>query len=474
MHNKQTIKNGFIWSALDSLGTQAIGLVISLILANLLGPSAYGLIAMLAIFMAIASVFVNSGFSSALIRKTDRSEADFSTTFYFSLAVSIVCYLLLFFCAPYIATFYEEPELVSLTRALALIIVINTFAIIPRTLLTVNINFKAQAIASFTAIIISGSVGLYMALNGFGVWSLVGQQISSAVVRTAMLYILSPWRPKTGFCRSSFKELFGFGSKLLASGLLESIFNNAYGLIIGKQFSPAQLGIFNQANMLSSVPAITITGVIQKVTFPMLSNIQHDTEKLDATFLLILKLSTLIIFPIMLGISIIAEPLIALLLGEQWRASAELLSILALAFMLYPIHAINLNFLTVKGRSDLILKLELIKKVMLTIMLIIAVPMGIKAMCIGMVVTSYLALFMNTYYTAKLSTLSMFNQFKVLLPIGIIATISAYIGYMTGKQLNSDTLQIICMLIIALFVYITIMLLTQRNLIISLRSTIKA
>lgn len=473
MHDKKKIKSGFIWSALDSLGTQAVSLVISLTLANILGPNIFGLVAMLTIFMAIANVFVNSGFNSALIRKTDRNENDFSTTFYFSLAVSIGCYFLLFVGAPYIAQFYQQPELTLLTRVIALTIIINTFAAIPRVKLTVNLDFKTQAKCSLIALAVSGTFSLALAYFDYGVWALVAQQLTLSFVSVLMLNLLIPWWPKHKFSNKSFKELFGFGSKLLLSGLLDTIYNNVYDLIIGKQFSAIQLGLFNQANRLSSLPAITLTGIIQKVTYPMLSAMQNDTKKLDAAYLLTLQFAAFIIFPVMFGLCIIAKPLIDILLGPQWQGSAEFVSIITMALVLYPIHAINLNMLQVKGRSDLFLKLEVIKKAIVTVILIITVPMGIKAMCIGMVISSYLALFINTYYTGKLSSLTAYKQLSALLPIGLITALSAVAGYMVGINVSNSLLQIATMLLVALSSYIGIMLVVQRPLLVTLKNTLK-
>lgn len=474
MHDKKKIKNGFIWSAIDSFGTQGISLIIGLTLANILGPNAFGLVAMLTIFIAIANVFVNSGFNVALIRKMDRSEADFATTFYFSLAVSIVCYVLLFFCAPYIAQFYQQPELTLLTRVIAFTTIINTFAMIPRVKLSVNLNFKTQAKCNLIALVVSGTLALALAYFGYGVWALIAQQLALAFISVLMLNLLAPWWPKRKFSKESFKELFGFGSKLLLSSLLDTIYNNAYGLIIGKQFSAAQLGLFNQANKLSSLPAMTLTGVIQKVTYPMLSAMQNDTKKLDKTYLLTLRFAAFIIFPVMFGISIIAKPLVDVLLGAQWQTSAEFISIITMAFVLYPIHAINLNMLQVKGRSDLFLKLEVIKKVIITIILIITVPMGIKEMCIGMVISSYLALFVNTYYTGKLSSITVTKQFSALTPIALITAFSALIGYMVGMNISNNILQIMAMLGTALIVYMGAMIFAQRPLLIALKSTLKS
>ncbi|MEZ9788740.1 lipopolysaccharide biosynthesis protein [Vibrio breoganii] len=466
MHNsKSDIKSGFIWSALDSFGNQAVNVTISIILAKILGPSAFGLVAMLTIFIAIAGVFVNSGFSSALIRKADRNEKDYSTTFYFSFLVSLACYLILYSVAPLIATFYEESELVALTRVISLTVVVQTFAIIPRTILTTKLDFKSQAKANFIALISSSSIGLTMAFNGFGVWSLVTQQITNAIISVIVLNLLSPWRPVEKFCSQAFEGLFSFGSRLLISGLLDTIYNNIYGLIIGKQFSAGQLGIFNQANTISSLPATTLTGVIQRVTYPMLSNLQNEGKTLDKAYLLTLKTAALVIFPIMLGISIIAEPLISLLLGADWKDSAKLISILTMGFMLFPVHAINLNMLQVKGRSDLFLRLEIIKKVLTTIMLVVTVPLGIVAMCKGMVVISYLSLILNTYYTAKLSSISQRKQLLELLPILLIGALSAIVGYQFGIGISSSLFSIIVMLAVSLIVYLSAINIFQKTLV---------
>lgn len=473
MSEKKRIRNSFIWSAIDSLGSQIIGLVISVILAKMLGPSVFGLVAMVSIFMAIANVFVNSGFNSALIRKLDRSEVDFSTTFYFSLVVSVLCYIMLFMLAPYIADFYVQQELVLIIRLMSFIIIINTFAVIPRVKLTVNLKFKVQAKAHLIALFFSSLAALFFAYLGYGVWVLVLQQLIMNSVNVIMLNLFTPWWPRENFSRHSFKELFGFGSKLLLSGLLDTIYTNLYGLIIGKYFSVAQLGLFNQAQKFSNLPAMILTNIIQQVTYPMLSAMQNDKNKFDAAYLLTLRLAAFTIFPIMFAIFIISDPLIDLLLGSEWKRTATLLSIISMALVLYPIHAINLNLLQVKGRSDLFLKLEVIKKVIESISLIITVPMGIEEMCIGMVVCSYLALFINTYYTGKLSSLTVYKQLKSLLPIGVIAALSAHIGLYVGNFAEVNYIKIMIMLSVALILYLLIMFFFQKTLLISLKNIMK-
>lgn len=473
MINKNKIKQGFIWSALDSIGTQAIALSISLILANMLGPNAFGLVALLTIFIAVANVFVDSGFNSALIRKLDRNEDDYSTTFYFSLFISIVCYTILYISAPYISNFYSQPELTPLTRVLALTIIINSFAVIQRVKLTVELNFKIQAKCNLFALIISGVSAFLIANAGYGAWSLVCQQLILVSINVLLLNIFIIWKPKKGFSKKSFNKLFGFGYKLLLSSLIDTIYKNIYGLIIGKYYNAHQLGLFNQADRLSTLPAMTLTGVIQKVTYPMLSSIQDDREKLDESYLNILKVSTLIIFPLMLGICITAKPLVNLILGSDWAQSAEYISIITLATALYPIHAINLNMLKVKGRSDLFLRLEIIKKILLTVMLIITVPLGVKAMCFGMVITSYLSLFINTYYTGKLSSLTPIKQLSAISPIIIISGYSAFSGYLFGMNVSNDLLQIIIMLSIALISYVISIFVLKKDIVLLIRTSIK-
>lgn len=461
---KQKTTNGLKWSAIERIATQAIQLIVMLILGRMLGPEAFGLVGMLAIFIAISQTFVDSGFSSALIRKQERSEADYATTFYFNIVVSLSCYVLLFICAPYIADFYHQPELINLTRVLGIVILANAFAIVQRTRLTVVMDFKTQAKASLLSVSCSTIIALVLAYCNFGVWSLVGQTLSFAIINVILLNVFDPWLPKCWFSKSSFKELFGFGSKLLTSGLLDTVYNNIYQIIIGKLFNTGQLGLFSQAKNLSSIPAMTLTGVIQRVTYPMMSHIQNDQQALDKAYLLTLRLAAVVIFPIIIGLGLIAKPLLSVLLGEEWQSAAELMSILCIGYMLYPIHAINLNLLQVKGRSDLFLQLEIIKKVVTTIILVITVPLGIKAICVGIVIQSYLALFINTYYTGKLSSLTMLKQFKVLIFIWLLTLGCAAIASLWYLIVGNDIIQLGLIVITALSLYFIVIKYLQSDL----------
>ncbi|WP_063650767.1 lipopolysaccharide biosynthesis protein [Aliivibrio fischeri] len=460
---KKTV-SGLKWSAIERIATQGIQLVVMLILGRMLGPEAFGLIGMLVIFIAIAQIFVDSGFGNALIRKQDRDEKDFSTVFYCNIAVSITCYLLIYFGAPYVSDFYNEPELTSLLRILGINIIINAISLVQRTKLTIDMDFKKLTKSSLISVFISTLVAFSFAFCGFGVWALIAQRLSSVFSNAILIQILVPWRPKERFSKSSFDELFGFSSKLLLTSLIDTIYKNIYQIIIGKLFSSAQVGFFTQAKTLSNTPAMTITSIIQRVTYPMLSQMQNDTEKLDAAYLLTLRLSAAVIFPLMIGLALISEPLINVVLGQEWSESVPLMIILCIGYMLYPIHAINLNLLQVKGRSDLLLKIEIVKKIIITLILIITIRYGVKAICIGMLAQSYISLLINTYYTGKLSSLSLFKQVRSLAPIWLVCIAIGGFNYFLSLTLSNDVYKILVMLTSSLVLYILYIRICQKDL----------
>lgn len=412
----KTVK-GVFWSAVDRFSAQGIQFVFSILIARLLLPEDYGVIAMLNIFLAVSQTFIDSGFGTALIRKNDRTETDFSTVFYFNIVVAVAFYLVLYFAAPAIAKFYETPLLESVTKIVALNLIISSLSGIHNAKLSINIDFKSRAKISIISTFITGAVGLWMAYAGYGVWALVVQNLCSSVIRTVMLWIIVKWCPSLIFSWKSFKELFSFGSKLLASGLLDTLYNNIYTLIIGKVFSPATLGVYSKANTLAQFPSSNITSVLQSVTFPVLSTIQNEEDRLANVYRRFLKLSAFVIFPMMTGLSAVADPFIRLVLTDKWEGVIYLLQIICFQLMWYPIHAINLNILQVKGRSDYFLKLEIFKKVQGVLILCITVPMGIVAMCYGSVISSLISLIWNTYYTNKLIGYGYWAQMRDLLPI---------------------------------------------------------
>lgn len=411
----KTVK-GVVWSSIERFSTQGVQFLIMIIMARLLTPKDYGLIGMLAIFLAVAQSLIDSGFSQALIRKQDRTDVDNSTVFYFNIVVSSALYLILFIAAPFVADFYNQPELTSVMRVVCLGVILNSLAVVQRALLTVRIDFKTQAKASLSAAVISGCIGIVLAYCGFGVWSLVVQQLLNLSVNTLLLWIFSKWRPIAVFSWKSFHELFAFGSKLLASGLLDTLYRNIYPIVIGKLFSASSLGHYTRAQHFSEFPSSNVTGIIQRVTYPILCGIQDETERLEAVYRKFLKLSAFIIFPLMIGMSAVARPFIDIVLGTQWGFCGQLLQIICFAMMWYPIHAINLNLLQVKGRSDLFLRLEIIKKILGITVLCITAPFGLVVMCYGQIFNSIVALVINTYYTGKLINVGFIRQMKDLLP----------------------------------------------------------
>lgn len=450
---RKTVK-GVVWSTLERFSVAGVNFIFGLILARLLMPTDYGAIAMLSIFMAIAQTFIDSGFSNALIRKPDRTETDNATAFYFNIGVGLAAYFSLYLAAPYIAQFYKTSILIPLTRIMGLNLLLNSLCVVQQALLTARIDFKTQAKISLSAAIISGLVGIGFAYAGYGVWALAIQSVLASVIRTILLWILAKWRPKAKFSKQSFRNLFGYGSKLLASGLLDTIYNNLYTIVIGKRFSVATLGVYSRADQWANFLAINVTGILQRVTFPILSSIQNEDERLRVNYRKFLRVSGFVIFPLMMGLAAIADPLTRFILTDKWADSIPLLRILCFALMFYPIHAINLNLLQVKGRSDLFLRLEIYKKILGVATLCVTIPMGITAMCVGRVFTSWVALAMNTHYTGKLIHLGFFQQLKDYIPTLLNSFSMGVIVYGVTLIAPSSGLQLLTGVIIGASYYI--------------------
>lgn len=420
----KTVK-GVGWSFIDNLSSSGITFLVGLVLARLLTPSEYGIMAILTIFIAVSNSIVDSGFSNALIRKTDARRVDYNTVFLFNLLVSGLLYVVLFLAAPAISRFFKEPLLVEVMRVIGWVLVINALAIIPRTLFVKEVNFKTQTKVSLIASISSGVIGIGMALAGLGVWSLVGQQLSRQLLNTLFLWIYCTWRPAWEFSMQSFKELFGFGSKILLSGLLNTIFNEIYSLVIGRCYTSAQLGQYTRANQFNQIFSSNLTTVIQRVSYPVLSSIQDESERLREAYRKVIKSTMLISFACMLGLAAVARPLILILIGEKWLPAVGFLQIICFSGMFYPLHAINLNILQVKGRSDLFLRLEIIKKIIAVGPLVLGVLFSIEYMLWGSVCTSLIAYFLNSYYSADLIDYPTKEQIKDILPTFLVSFVTA-------------------------------------------------
>lgn len=420
---KQKTVNGISWSFADNITNSGIAFLVGIVLANILTPEEYGVMAMVTIFIAVSNSIVDSGFSNALIRKRNISSIDYNTVFYFNLIVSLFLYLILYVSAPSISVFFKEPVLLNIMRVIGWMLIINALAIIPRTILVRDINFKTQTKVSLIASVCSGVIGISMALTGWGVWSLVGQQLSRQLLNTVFLWFFCRWRPLWEFSIQSFKELFGFGSKLLVSGLIDTIYKEIYSLIIGRFYSATDLGQYTRASQFNTIFSSNLTSVVQRVSYPVLSSIQNESERLLSAYRRVIKTTMLITFACMLGLAAVAKPLIIILIGWKWLPAVYFLQIICFSGMLYPLHAINLNILQVKGRSDLFLKLEIIKKVIAVIPIIIGVFCGIEFMLWGSVCTSFIAFFMNSYYSADLIGYPTLQQIKDVLPTFFISLI---------------------------------------------------
>ena len=420
----KTVK-GMGWSALENVTRLGITFVVSIILARLLTPDEYGLIGILSIFIAIFNAIVDSGFTNALIRKQDATDTDYSTVFYTNLVISLILSTTLFILANPISVFFERPELVSLIRVMSSVILINALSIVQRVRTTKAIDFKTQTKITFISSIGSGGLGIAMAYMGYGVWALVGQQISNQLFTSILFWVYNKWMPKLIFSWSSFKEMWVFGSKLLASNLIATIWKEVYQIVIGKCYSPATLGIYTRAKQFADLCSSNLTSVVQRVSYPVLSSIQNDRARLKGAYQRVIKTTMLPTFVLMLGMAACAESMIHVLIGEQWLECVPMLQIICTFGMLYPLHALNLNMLQVQGRSDLFLKLEIIKKIIDLAPLFLGIFVGIYWMLAGTFVTGIIGYYLNAYYSGPFLNYCIKEQIKDILPsLGVAAAMA--------------------------------------------------
>jgi len=429
---KKTI-SGMFWSFTDYVGNQLVQFVIGIILARLLTPSDYGLVGIVMVFIIISQTFVDSGFSQALIRKMVINKKDYSTVFFFNITISTLIYFTIILISPYIGSFFHQKEIVPVLKVLSLILIIDSLMIVQKIILIKNIDFKKQAKLSMIANISSGIIGIILAYYGYGVWSLVYRSILNSILLTSLLWIFTKWKLSFEFSFESLKEMFNFGSKLLISGLLNTIYNNVNYFIIGKYFPMNELGFYSRADQFKNLLSNNFTMTIQRVSYPALASIQNDKVKLKYGYKSIIKLTMFISFILMFGLAAVAKPMVLTLLGEKWLGCVEYLQLLCFAGVLYPLHALNLNILNVKGRSDLYLKLEIIKKILVVPVIIIGIAIGIKAMIIGMIVNSIIAYYINAYYSGRLISYPIKEQFKDIFPSFALSLTVGIIVFIIGN-----------------------------------------
>ena len=407
----KTIKGTF-WSAADAFLGQGVTFLVGIILARMLTPAEYGLIGIVLIFTIILSGVVDSGFSNALIRKKNTTDDDYNTMFITNMVMSIVMFLILYFSAPYIAHFFEREELTDLCRVMGLILIIQALSITQTTILTKQIDFKTKTKASLISAISSGVIGISMAYAGFGVWALVGQQISRNAVYTVVLWALVHWWPRFSFSMESFHYMWGFGWKLMVSGLLNNIWNQLYQVVVGKFYSPATLGQYTRSKEYAGIFSQNFTTIIQRVSYPALAEVQDDPKRMVQAYRKVIKTSMFITITCMILLGAISEPLIYCLIGPQWGEAASYLPLICLSMVLYPLHSINLNMLQIQGRSDIFLYLEIIKKIIGVIPLLLGIIVNIYWMLWGVIITGIIAFFLNSYYTGKKLHYSSWMQIK--------------------------------------------------------------
>lgn len=442
-----------MWSAVERFSVQGVQFILTIIIARLVSPADYGVIAMLGIFLAIAQTFVDSGFSCALMQKQDRTETDYSTVFYFNIVIGVVVYVLLYLCSSYIADFYNEPRLAIISKVVGMNLIISSFSVVQRAKLTISLNFKLQAVASLIAVVVSGVCGVYMAYLGYGVWAIIVQTLFNNLLNTLLLWTFAKWIPQICFSWESFRVLFGFGSKLLLSGLLHTLYTNLYSLVIGKKFSSLELGYYNRAYTIAYFPSNNISSIITRAIYPIQCSIQED-EKLQNSFLQYLRIAVYIIFPLMIGLCILAEPFVFLILTDKWMPMVPLLQIVCIAYMWNPVVAINNDILTAKGYSGYFLKSELIKKIAAIIILIATMPFGIGVMCMGLVVYAFCDMFIISSFVQKKLKITIVSQLKALFPIFLLNLFTGFCTFLFSLLIQPVLGKLILSILFACILYL--------------------
>ncbi len=454
---KDIAAQGVIWSFIESFSVKIIQFMITIIMARMLTPSDYGLIGMLSIFMSISQVFIDGGFSSALIQKRERSIEDLSTVFYINVFFSIVLYFILFQCAPFISSFYNQPLLNPIIKVYCSTLIIYSLVGVTKTILTIDLDFKTQSKISVLSSILSGLTGIYLAWIGLGVWALVIQSIVMAVLNVLFSFLFVKWRPKLLFSTQSMKSLFSFGSKLLLAQIIGAAYQNLYNLVIGKKFSSVSLGYYSRAESFTSLTSYTLSGIFTRVSFPLLSKTQTDNSQLLSIYNKYISIAAFIMFPISMILCGCAKPIIIILLTDRWVDAIGILQILSISTLWTGITAINLNLLSVKGRSDLVLKLEIVKKsIAFTILFVSMAFNNLIIMCWGLVLYSIIGLYLNTYYTSKILNYGFIAQLRTMSPYLLLSVFIMLEGLIISYIIKDNFLALILSLSICLFTYIVL------------------
>lgn len=458
---KQKAITGVAWTSVERFTQQIIQFVIGIAIARILAPQDYGIIGMTAIFFAVATTFIDSGFGSALIQNKNRNETDYSTCFYFNVIVGVILYVILWLASPTIADFYRTPILCDVTRVLGLTMLVNSLSISQTAKMTVEMRFKEMAIISIVTQFFTGLIGLYLAYIGWGVWALVFQQLSSCIARLLMMELFLKWYPRLVFSKASFKHMFSYGSKILCSGLINTIYNNLYTLVIGKAFSAKEVGYYNRGNQFAILPTTTILSIFMKVAFPLMAEVQDDVEKLKTAYKKFLRVPLFVLYPILFGLIALAKPLILVLLGEKWLPAVPLLQVLCIGSFFDPLTNINLNILYVKGRTDLVLRLELIKKPIAFILLFSMIPLGLWWLCFGRAIYGFIAYSFNCYYTGKFINFGFWKQMYYNVPVLLKSGLMGALCYGCLYVFDKPLVQLLVGIVVGIFSYFIMAFVTK-------------
>jgi teichuronic acid exporter len=426
---KVRVLSSLFWKLMERVGTQGIQFIVQIVLARLLLPEDYGIIALVVIFTSIAGVFVQSGLNTALVQKKDADEADFSSVFYLSLFIACLIYLILFFIAPFIAVFYGEPQIIPVFRVLSSVLFFGAFNSIQNAVVSRNLQFKKLFFSSTGAILISGTIGIYMAYAGFGVWALVGQQISNQLFVTIIMWFTVKWRPHLLFSLRRVKSLFSYGWKILVSTLIDTVYQDLRSLIIGKMYSPAMLGFYNRGQQFPALIVSNINGSIQSVMLPVLASQQDNRPRVKDMMRRAIVTSSFIIFPMMVGLAVTAEPLVKLLLTDKWLPCVPFLQIFCVSYALWPIHTANLQAIKALGYSGIFLRLEIIKKIVGLSILAVTVFYGVYAIALGQVLSGIISSFINAYPNKKLLGYSYLEQWYDIMPSLLLSLVMGAVVY---------------------------------------------
>lgn len=470
---KGQVIDSLIWKLLERGGVQGIQFILQLILARLLTPDDYGVIAIIAIFITIANVFVQSGFNTALIQNKNTNEKDFSSVFYLSMLVALVLYIILFFASPIISKFYGISELTKVIRVLAITLFLGAYNSIQNAVISKTMQFKKLFFSSSISVIISGVIGVILAYLGFGVWALVAQQLINQLTIIIILSFIVDWHPKLLFSIDRIKVLFRYGWKLLVSSLIDTFYMNIRSLIIGKIYHPVVLGFYNRGDQFPQIIVSNINGSIQSVMLPALSLEQDNKVRVKNMVRRAIVTSSFIIFPIMIGLAVIAEPLVRILLTDKWLPCVPFMQIFCISYALWPIHTANLQAINALGHSNVFLKLEIVKKIIGTIILIISLFYGVYAIAVGTLISGIISTFINSYPNIKILNYSYFEQIKDIIPSMLISILMGVITYSIKFLCLGDGLTLVIQIFIGVLSYVLLAKLFKLECYLYLVNTLK-